>query len=392
MNPTADASYREAASTLRPQAVSEYLAVSPWNLERRDDIKEIWQLRSATGESLGRLMLPLATNYIDFADRFYDAILTLSRVNDWDANQLLEQILATRADLFFVRLDQSTADGTIPFKQAETTIEAIYNMVRSAAARAAGSRATRKGKLPAAAQNFLDDDVRLGHTKRGSFVFTVAARLNGRITANQSLADINAEAFSGTVFSRHVMEVLARSLEATRNIVSHEARTLEDFLNFGANLDLMEPLEEIAKPEGLRSVELSFQWAMAIPRPAFGTEPIRLDHRDASILSELRERQAVEEVAAKPTLRIINHVTLEGPVIALVRADSEEEDSQSDEVIIIADVGGSRLREVHAPLSGQDHDRAIQAFRSRLPLTISGDLVYEGRIWRLTGNVEFYSR
>jgi len=64
VNPTVDASYREAASTLRPQAVSEYLAVSPWNLERRDDIKEIWQLRSTTGESLGRLMLPLATNYI----------------------------------------------------------------------------------------------------------------------------------------------------------------------------------------------------------------------------------------------------------------------------------------------------------------------------------------
>lgn len=389
MNPALDASYREAASRLRPQAVSEYLAVSPWSLERRDDVKEIWQLRSATGESRGRLMLPLAANYTDFTDRFYDAILTLGRINDWNADQLLEQILATRADLLFVRLDQATTDETIPLGQAKTTIEAIYNMLRSAAVRTAGSRATRRGRLPADAQNFLDNDIRLGHTKRGSFVLTVASRLDNRIATNQSLTNIDADAVIGMGFSRRAMELLARSLESTRNVVSREAHNLADFYSFRTNLDLMESMEEIARPEGLRSVEFSFQWAMALPRPGLSTEPIKLDQTDISILSEFRERQAAEEAAAKPALGPVrNRVTLEGSVVALTRADSEEEDDQSGEVIILADVGGSRLRQVHAPLSGYDHDLAIQAYISRLPLTISGDLVFEGRMWRLTGNIE----
>ena len=387
MNSTADASYREAASTLRPQAVSEYLAVSPWSLERRDDIKEVWHLIGATGRSLGRLMLPLATDYSDFADRFYDALMTLSKVNNWNADQLLEQILATRADLFFVRLDQSTADGTIPFKQAEMTLDAIYGMVRSAAARAAGSRATRRGKVPMAAQNFLDDDVRLGHTKRGSFVFTVASRLSDRITVNQSLADVDADDVNNEIFSRRVMETLASGIETAGDIIARETRSLGDFFNLRANLELFESLAEITRPENLRTVELSFQWALAMPRPAFGTEPVKLTREDVSILTEFRERRASVEDVARPR-PISHHVTLVGPVVALVRSDFEEEDSEWGEVIIMADVGGSRFRQVHILLNGQDHERAIQAYRSKLPLTISGDLEFEGQRWRLTGNVE----
>jgi len=313
--------------------------------------------------------------------------LTLGRVNDWDVDQLLEQILATRADLFFVRLDQSTADGTIPFRQAETTIEAIYNMVRSAAARTAGSRATRRGRLSAAVENFLEDDVRLGPTKRGSFVFTVATRLSDRITVNQPLTDIDADAVSNVVFSRRVMESLAEGIEAAHNIAVHNTPTLGDFFNAATHIDLMEPLEEIVKPEGLRSVELSFQWAMAVPRPVVGIEPIKLYHRDVSILSEYRERQTILE--AEP--ETVRHATLVGPVVSLARSDTEEEGDESGEVVIIADVGGRRLRQVHVPLNGQDHDRAIQIYRSRQPLTVSGNLVFERQRWHLTGNVELNS-
>lgn len=384
MNPTVDVSYREAASTLMPQAVSEYLAVSPWDLERRDNVKEIWQLTNPDEESIDRLMLPLATNYTDFTDRFYDALLTLGRVNDWDANQLLEQILATRADLFFVRLDQATSDGTIPFRQAETTIEAIYKMVRFAAATAAGSRFARGGNLPASAENFLDDDIRLGHTKRGSFVFTVASRLNNRVTMNQPPAGRDADVVGDMAFSRRVMETLARNLETVHNIAVRGKGSRRDL--FSIDPYLLESLEEIAKPEDLRFVELSFQWAAAAPRPVVGTDPIKLDHRDVSALSEFREGLISIEAVRVPETE--NHVTLVGHIVSLARSAADEEGNQTGDVVIMADVGRGRYRQVRVPLSGQDYERAIQAFRSRLPLTISGNLVFVGQRWRLTGNVE----
>ena len=77
----ADASYRTVASALTPQAVSEYLAFSGWELERRENSREIWHLLGQDGELIGRIMLPLASDYSDYQDRFYDALISIGRIN-----------------------------------------------------------------------------------------------------------------------------------------------------------------------------------------------------------------------------------------------------------------------------------------------------------------------
>jgi hypothetical protein len=362
-------------------------------LERRDNIKEIWQLTDAAGETVGRLMLPLATDYTDFADRFYDALLTLGRVNNWNADQLLEHILATRADLLFVRLDQPTIDGTISFRQAESTIDSIYSMMRSAAETALGSKARqRRGRPPTAVENYLDESVRLGHTKRGSFIFTVASRLNERITANPSLAGgTDAGIVPEVVSPRRVMETLATGLATARDVAMRGTGTLSDYMSIG--FDVLESLEEIAKPEDLRSIELSFQWALIAGRPDVGTEPIKLDHSDISILSGFRQGMTTEVASVPKELRLAaqveNRVILVGPVVALTRSDAEEE-YEAGEMVIIADVGRGRFRQVHIPMNGQGHEWAIQSYRSRTPLTVSGNLIFSAQRWQLTGDVRVY--
>lgn len=111
-------SYRDVAGTLSPTAVSQYLASHHWELESRHEAKEIWRLPGADGPR-GRVMLPLATDYVDFPQRFIDVLYALGCIYDWDAAQLAERIMAARADLFFVQLNQIMTDGTIPFRQAE---------------------------------------------------------------------------------------------------------------------------------------------------------------------------------------------------------------------------------------------------------------------------------
>jgi hypothetical protein len=56
-------------------------------------------------------------------------------------------------------------------------------------------------------------------------------------------------------------------------------------------------------------------------------------------------------------------------------------------VTLVAEVGG-RTRSVHVTLAGQDHQWAIEAYSMKVPLTVSGDLVFERRAWRLTGDVQ----
>jgi hypothetical protein len=172
--------YREVAETLTPSAVSQYLASHDWQLEsRRDAVREIWRLPGDRGD-LARVMLPLATGYADFTERFQEALIALSRVYGIGASQLADHIISTRADLFFVRLDQPMSDGTIPFRQAETTVDALYKMLKAAATTAHDPYHSHRGRRSSVVNDFLDRDVRLGHTKRGSFIFTILARLGSQ--------------------------------------------------------------------------------------------------------------------------------------------------------------------------------------------------------------------
>ena len=197
-------------------------------------------------------MLPLATDFVDFGQHFRDALGALATIDDWTPLQLEREILATHADLFLVRLDQEQARDSIPLRQAETTVEAIYKLLRAAAiTTTTPNHRFRGGRLPAPVSAFLEEDVRLGHTQRGSFVFTVVARL-----------DNPAPGPNGPTlqFSRRVMETLALGVQTARDLASGETfAALGDPAEWGLSANLIESLEEIAAPEGLRSVDLAFE-------------------------------------------------------------------------------------------------------------------------------------
>jgi len=89
-----EASYREVASAVAPVAVSQFLAAKGWELEAsQDNVKEIWRLPDGQGGVRGRILLPLATDYIDFPQRFADALHAISKLNGWSPEELLEQII-----------------------------------------------------------------------------------------------------------------------------------------------------------------------------------------------------------------------------------------------------------------------------------------------------------
>jgi hypothetical protein len=60
-------------------------------------------------------------------------------------------------------------------------------------------------------------------------------------------------------------------------------------------------------------------------------------------------------------------------------------------VVLSAEVNGKSVR-VHVQLLGEAHNWAIMAYQRELPLTVTGNLVYERRTWRLTGEIEVDSQ
>ncbi|MFF5345298.1 hypothetical protein ACFY4H_32105 [Streptomyces althioticus] len=377
MNRSAFDNYREIASTLTPSAVSQFLAYHDWELEQKQpEVREVWRYRSTSLATAPRVMVPLATDFADFTPRFVDALESLGHIHDWDAEQLLDHIIATRADLFFVRLDQEMIDGTIPFQQAEKTLQAILKLMKSAATTAADPHHSHKGRRPALVNEYMEEDVRLGHTKRGSFVFTVVSRLG-----ENDPQPIDGQEQPAMDFSRNVMETLARGLESTKRLTqSWDQEVLSSPSSLGLSAGLVESLEEMSQPQHLRTLDFSFEWAAAARRPDVGLATITLDRDTIGELPRVREQLVRRE---KPVRR----ERLAGLVKSLIRDDSIPDSEEAGTAIIAAEVNRKTLR-VHVPLTGEDHNWAIMAYERQLPFTVTGDLSYERRAWRLTGRIE----
>ncbi|WP_309117557.1 hypothetical protein [Saccharothrix sp.] len=372
-SPTVD-SYRELAAALNPTTVQQYLAANDWELESQvPDVREIWRLAG----DRARIMLPLATDYVDFDLRFSDTLKALATVYAWDPDHLAERITATRADLFFVRFDQEMIDGTIPFRQAEEALDGVFQMMKAAATTAWDPTHSHRGRRADVVNHFLEDDVRLGHTKRGSFVFTVVTRLGDPLPSKD-------DGTAQVAFPRQVTTTLARGLGAARDLAAHwDERALDNAAELGLSASLVESMVNLTEPDTLRTLDLSFGWASAEPRPDVPSSVIV--NRDIMAgLPRVRERLTRRE---EPPRR----ETLVGRVRSLNREEVGEEEPDATTIVLSADVKG-RSRKVHIPLSGTDYDHAILAHRNRLPLIVTGDLVFQGRSWNLTGDITVDAR
>ncbi|WP_280411440.1 hypothetical protein [Nocardia asiatica] len=318
-------------------------------------------------------MLPLATDYVDFSRRFRDTLQALATIYDWDASQLVERIAAARADLFFVRLDQEMSDGTIPFRQAETTLEALFTMMRAAATTADDPTHSHRGRRSAVVTNFLEEDIRLGHTKRGSFVFTVVSRLGDTVSSQVTGMPL-------VPFPRKVMTTLATGLESARQLaLDWDERALDHTGQLGLSGSLVESVLDLTQPEAVRALDLSFDWAAGERPPDVEISRIVIDRNAMAGLPRVRERLVRREEPPR-------HTTLIGMVRTLNRDDLGDEDQEATSIVLSTHVDG-RLRKVHVPLVGDDYQWAIRAHQSKQPIVVSGDLVFERGAWRLTGMI-----
>jgi hypothetical protein len=254
---------------------------------------------------------------------------------------------------------------------------------------------SHRGRRPAEVDEFLVEGLRLGHTKRGSFVVTAAARFDradiadgaaaeqGQITSESVDSSGEPEADSGVdvympPFARRVMTTFSRGLEAARAVATDTEPVLTAIEN-GLSLELAEALEKISNEEGLQTIEVSFDWSDAVPAPPKSVpETIRFDRRVLDSLPRVTEQLQVRQQPVQ--------VTLMGQVTALSRNLADEEVAESGEVTVFGEVEG-HARKVLVILEGEAHEYAIRAYRDRFPIVVSGEIV-KRRSWHLEGHVE----
>jgi hypothetical protein len=100
-----------------PRLVRSWLAGQGWSLqEQRSEVAEVWTLPKPIGRRhIGSVLVPLLSSYADFDRRWAELLMDLREAYALPERELLNSFVSAASDLFFVRLDQYSVDGTIPF-------------------------------------------------------------------------------------------------------------------------------------------------------------------------------------------------------------------------------------------------------------------------------------
>lgn len=368
----------EYSEVLTDRNLAQFLGIQKWTPVIDRTFDQTWVHPGEVGARVPSVLLPRDPSFVDYAKRLSEAVTFIADVYGWTITGLAEQVAAVHADLFFVRVDQTTADGTIPLRQATALLEGIDQMIRTAALVAyRPDHPGRGGRVPDVVKSFMEDDVRMGHTKKGSFIITVAARLD---EPDQREVSETGEPEYAPSFTRQVMTTLSRGLDLTRRFAAKgdDFVDLSDAVEQGLRLPLVEALREISEAEGLRGLDMSFEWAGSEPQRSDVPSKIELNR---TVIDELPEVERRLVRVDEPT-----HETIIGPVLELKRPE-DSDGEESGAIVLRADVAGRSIR-VTVALTGKDYDLAIRAHRAKLPFTLSGVLARSGRSWELVRDIQ----
>lgn len=149
------------STVLTGSNLSQFLATQNWTVQQESPWEQVWVNPEITHRGAPLyLHIPREKSLDDYQLRMAQAVEAIGAAYSWTLPTMAEHVSSVRADLFFVRLDQTAADGTIPLRQASELLESIDSMVRTAAIIAHNPKGTGKGRLPDYVREFLAEDVR----------------------------------------------------------------------------------------------------------------------------------------------------------------------------------------------------------------------------------------
>lgn len=383
------------ASVFTPRNLAQYLAVQEWALKTDKPYVQVWLEPGGRERAPHIARVPLDANDVDYWETFERALATIRAACNFTLDELAEQVSAVHADLLYVRAPRTGVDGTISLRDAARLIDSVDDLVETAAIFTANPQSTGRGRKSERVSRLLERDLRFGHTKRGSFVITVAARLTDSspstdVSTPSGLSTPSNPAQNGPAavalsepaeldFTRRVMTTLSRSLSRTREQLEADpnegSTSLSDARAAGVNAKFVQALKEISDAQGGGDVELSFDWSPTKRDPEGTASEIRFTPDAISRAPQLIEKLRQRSDAPVP-------VEIRGEVLELVRGDLHEGENKSGEIVVRSEVQG-RTRKVRVALEGPDYRWAIFAFQRSAPINLIGHLEKVSNRWQL---------
>lgn len=368
---------REGSGTLaalKPLEVASYLRVHGWQQEDELDGRgSVWVLPGADSRREVDVTVPLSRDLADFSLRMIEVIRMLAQVERRREEDVVRDLLTTGSDLIRVRApSRDAASGSLPLEEAVAFVERSRDMMLAAACSAISKRSYFATRKPVQATDYLSK-VRMGQTERGSYVLTILSPVAPALTTGGELP-LGLE--PAEPYARKVTRTLAEGLAALGRAARQAASSggmaaFEQAVALGVSANLCEAIAGLSAVSPGEGLDVSVTWSPArtvgqgVPsRIVLGSDTIPLIQEAARLFKDTAP---------------VDDIELQGFVTRLSRGPSDE----AGEITLEGPIDGE-LRRVAVELTIKKvYELAVRAHEGRARVTCVGDLIKQGRGFRL---------
>lgn len=358
---------------LLPADVTEWLRIRGWTQAGSlGDIAQRWQSGTAG------VVVPMLTTSPDFTLRWSEMLDRLASNLQTDQAGVLLAVTKAGSDIAEFRAS-GQIDDTLPLGDAATLIDSVRRAMQASANSALQPRSYYGHSLLDAAKDH-SRNVRMGQTRRGSYVVPVISRLPILQPEDGDDAVLFEDA-AYQPFARNAMLRLAEGLtelhELTHGATIPTRSRITESVGRGVSSELCEAVANTLEAESIADLNVSFTWAERLPA-GLAAEAVRLDGASLDLVRQVGNILRGEPVVGPQT--VVGYVK---------RLDRGEDDEVGRVTLRILD--NDKARNVTLELNDEEYHVAGEANTERRMVSATGVLRREpGRALRFSEVTNFH--
>jgi len=356
-----------------PADVAAWLELQGWTrVAALGAVAQRWQREDA------QVLLPTSGASPDFRLRWNEMLSALSARLDTDPEGVLLSVAKAGSDIAEFRAS-GDIDDSLPLGDAATLIDSVRRAMQASANSALQPRSYFGHSLPEAAREHARS-VRMGQTRRGSYVVPVISRVP-ILQPDESEDAVLFESVTYQPFVRTAMLKLAQGLSALRELTHEESlpprSQITSSIAAGVSFELCDSVASSLETHSIANLAVGFSWAERLPI-ASAPEAVSLDAGAAYLVREVGNVLKGEPIVGRQT--IVGYVK---------RLDRGEEDEVGR--ITLRALDHDKARNINMDLDDAAYHVAGLANADRRMVSVTGVLHREsGRALRFTEVSDFH--
>jgi hypothetical protein len=360
----------KALSELPPNAVTAYLRSHDWTLTRVENEVGFFH-KSIDGENV-ECDVPLRQSFRDYPRRVREILENLTLIEDRSQYDIYQDLVRTNQDIVRISIDVPET-GRVGLDEAGVLFWATRELVLAAACSAHTHRAYFPRRKPPRAMEYVRH-VNLAAPEAGSFVVVLESPLPSSF-AQQQMPEIGSGPLEDEPFERTALLTLATAGMSIRKSIgiSTAGGSVERFaehVEAGVNANYCDALATMLEEGPGRDLSIAFSWSTSRPVSRPVPSQLSFSKNDAQVLRAaarfLKERAPVAGFE------------LTGQIVRLETADLALGGS-----VTVAGLVDDAIRQAQFFVDAEDYQRAIEAHQNERIVSVEGELVKEGRSFRL---------